>query len=297
MHKKPKIYVIIINWNGISDTIECIRSLEKIKYNNYHIKIIDNSPTDMDYLKLKEKLPENDIEKVSDNGFSAANNYGIKQALNDNYEYILLLNNDTIVHEDFLEKLISDPSDNIGIYSPKIYYYNNKNIIWSAGGNISIIRATGYSSATGKNHNKFTDNKYVTFVSGCCMLINANLLRQIGLLDEKYFLYIEDTDFCERTIQAGYKIKYVADSIIYHKVRSSTRKTQINLPLYYATRNRLYFAHKYFRKYLFCIKTYIYLSMVIKGIGWVMNGQIESIKMVINGISDFNKMKMGKKSQ
>lgn len=296
----PKISIIIINWNGIKDTIECISSLTNLEYSNYEIIVVDNNSEENDKNSLIILAKENPRLKLifnSENlGFAGGNNVGIVDAIKNRANYILLLNNDTVVEKDFLLPLLRvfEQYPSTGIVAPKINYYDHPDIIWSAGGNISKIKGSGFALSNINERKICNLEKEVTFVSGCCMLIKKDVFDRVGLLDENYFLYLEDTDFCFRTIKAGYKIFVSYKSKIYHKVSRSTHNYLKPLPLYYVTRNRMYFVKKNFKKYVLVTFLYIILTMAIKSIFWIISGKTENLQSIIFAFRDFLKNKMGK---
>ncbi len=295
---EPKINIIILNWNGYEDTSELLRSLKNISYNNYSITIIDNNSTNNDVEKLKSKC-NNDFEilKSHENlGYAGGNNLGIKYLLENDGDFVLLLNNDTTVDEYFLEKLVRKfGTDNtIGISAPQIYFFNQPSKIWSTGGKISKIRGSGVSYSS-KNFNKINKrNGSFEFVSGCCMLVKKEVFQKVGFFDENYFLYDEDTDFCFRVKKNGYKICVEPDSKIYHKVKGSTSKLVSTLPLYYETRNRLYFAKKNLEKFSFLTTCYIYATMSLKSFIWIIWGKYKNVHAVLLAIKEFKHNNMGK---
>ena len=220
---KPLVYIITINWNGLEDTLECLSSLEKINYSPYRIIVVDNGSENNQGDVIKEKYPFIElIENLKNEGFVNANNQGIEVALTQKAEYILLLNNDTTVKNDFLYILIEHAEKNkdVGILSPKILYYNS-DTIWSMGGRINYL--TGFSIMIGKRKKSKQYNEIIEpdFITGCAMLIKREVIEKIGLLDPIYFAYYEDTDYSYRARDAGYKIKVIPESIIRHKKSAS----------------------------------------------------------------------------
>ena len=281
MNKLPSVTIIILNWEGWQDTNECLESLFKNTYANYHTIIIDNGSKDNSILEIKKNLKANrkingfielkesilkknnfltnksNIEKEkqvfliknrSNYGFAKGNNIGIDFAINNlNPKYILLLNNDTIVDKNFLKSLVKEieKKEDIGIVGPKIYYYDfngNKNIINFTGGKINIW--TSIHSHIGNNkidNGQFNKNLKVDYVQGCCLLIRTDLLKKIGYLDEKFFAYWEETDLCKRAEEEQYICKYVYKSKIWHKVPKSITSP---FRIYYLNRNRFLFMKK-----------------------------------------------------
>ena len=295
---QPKVNIVIVNWNGLEDTSELLKSLSKISYSNFFIVIVDNNSANDEAEKLeKSGQAKTHIIKCKKNlGFAGGNNVGIKYSLEQKADYILLLNNDTRVNPDFLEILVNkyESTEKAGIVAPQINYYYEPNKIWTNGGKISMLRGSGFAYSNKLESKIDRIDKSVTFVSGCCMLIKHDVFLKIGMFDENYFLYTEDTDLCLRTIKAGYKIFVSPQSKIFHKVSSSTKNRNTALPLYYTTRNRLYFAKKNFSKIYFLTVTYILSAMILKSIYWFASGKSKNVIAVTKSFKDFSSGRMGK---
>jgi GT2 family glycosyltransferase len=282
--QQPKVAIIILNWNGFNDTSECLDSLKSIYYSNYEVILVDNNSNGDDFRKLREKYSDfvkYFIKNDRNLGFAGGNNSGIRLALEKDFDYVLLLNNDTIVEPDFLDNLILSMNKNItaDISAPKIIYHSNK------------IKASGF--AYGFNEKIVTNNneRFCTFASGCCILIRSEVFKKIGLLDEAYFLYLEDTDFCFRATKNGFKILYTPTSKIYHKVGSTTTKDNNLLPLYYSIRNRLYFARKNLGYYYYLSLIYIIFTFLLKII--FSEQKLDKLKIFILAFKDFLNGKKG----
>lgn len=297
IQKKSKIAIVILNWNGYEDTSECIISLQKITYDNYKIIVVDNGSRQEDYLLLKKNFPEIEVVRSESNlGFTGGNNLGIENAMTMNPDYFMLINNDTIVEPNFIQPLLDvfENEQNAGIVAPQINYFYEPKKIWTAGGKISRLRGSGFAYSDRIESDIKPDNKYVTFVSGCCMLIKKEVFEKIGLFDENFFLYVEDADLCYRATNAGYKIIVNHHSKILHKVSSSTKENLSLLPLYYVTRNRLYFAKKNFPNFFIFTVIYIVFSMSLKSIYWIFNNNSKNILLIIKAYKDFFSKRMGK---
>lgn len=243
-----KVCIILVNYNGCKDTIQCIESLQEINYSNYMICVIDNGSTDGSYKTLKEKYGDTIklIDTKENKGFSGGNNVGIRWAAEQNIDYFLLLNNDTFVEPDFLNRLMEKAGrmKDCAIYTPKIYYADRRTI-WYAGG--AFNRITGRVRHTGIHStdvHKYNEEKSVTFVSGCCMLLSAQIIQKVGLLNEDFFLYCEDLEYCCRLMQHHCKLIYCPSSVIYHKVSAASRKSP-ELTVYYTVRNKQYIIDQY----------------------------------------------------
>jgi GT2 family glycosyltransferase len=295
---KPLVHIIILNWNGIDDTLELLESLFKISYRNYSVIIVDNDSIDDEAERLERIYKDKvHIIKCRENlGFAGGNNIGIKYSLENKVDYVLLLNNDTKVNPDFLEILVNKYESTVkaGILAPRINYYSEPQKIWTEGGYISRLRGSGFAYSDKLETEAGSFDKSVTFVSGCCMLISRDVLYEVGLFDEKYFLYTEDTDLCQRIINKGYKICVAPEAKIFHKVSNSTKNRNTALPLYYTTRNRLFFAKKNFRETYYITITYIFFTMLLKNFTWFVTGNKKNIVAVKQAFKDFFLNRMGK---
>ena len=258
MNKNPKVSIIILNWNGWKDTLDCLKSLNKITYLNYEIIIVDNGSTDESVKHLKKLEEIKFISNRKNLGFAGGNNTAIRHIIEKGEsEFILLLNNDTIAEKDFLSELVNaaQVEKKAGILGPKIYYsdyQSKKNIIQSAGSKINLY--------LGKFPRvKSEKNTAVDFVIGACLLIKTEVIRKIGLLDKRYFLLFEDTDWCFRAQKAGYSVLYVPNSTIWHKTSQSVKKIS---EVYYYTRNLFWFEFKhanYFQLACFLLNYFVFI--------------------------------------
>lgn len=263
---EPLIYIILLNYNGYKDTIECVRSIEKINYKNYNIVIVDNNSVDGSEEILKSEFEKYKIIQTNSNrGFAGGNNIGIKYAINEGAQYVLLLNNDTLVEAEFLTNLIEETLKEKfkpGISIGKIYYNSGIKKIWYAGGGINYLKGETFQIGCGEtDKGQYDMKKNVDFATGCMMLINKEVIEKVGYLLEDYFLYYEDTDYCVKVIKAGYKILYCPRSIIYHKVSASTVILS-EIYQFYMCRNRYLFIKRNFKakyKAIATIYTNIYM--------------------------------------
>lgn len=290
-----KVSIILVNYKTLECIIECIKSIKATKFNNLEIIVVDNDSKDncrSMIMKLWDDIVV--IENSSNMGFSEANNIGIKHAIKNSTEYILLLNGDTIVSESFFDTLLSTRSnieeDRIGIISAKILYYDNPKKIWYNGGRINKLKGSAdIYDLNLKNYESKQKVMECTFISGCCMLIPARVINDVGLLCDKYFLYYEDTDYCYKISKAGYKLIINRMAIMYHKESASTGKKS-NLYTYYNTRNRFIFANDNLTG------VYKWFSFMYT-FGWLIKKIVYKeykIKYVILGCLDFLKNRNGK---
>jgi GT2 family glycosyltransferase len=221
-----------------------VQSLKAIDYPDYELIIIDNGSTDDSVTVLSRECPSARLFVNDRNlGFAGGNNVGIRYALDNEADCILLLNNDTEVDPRFLSGLVeaSEADPEVGIAGSKIYYFSEPKRLWYAGGSVNLWK--GDAHHIGENEldaGQYDGTKDTDYISGCAMLIKRKVLDDIGLMDESMFLYYEDSDYCLRARRRGYRIVYVPTSIVYHKV-SSTTGTVKDLQLFYGTRNMLRF--------------------------------------------------------
>ena len=243
-----KIGIILINYNGRRDTLECIKSIKKSTYSNYVIIVVDNHSNLEERISDCENLEGVVVRILGENiGFGAANNVGAEIALKEKAEFLLCLNNDTVVSPDFLERMVSAYEKNT-VLTCRINDYSSRDKIWYGGGKTSKVFGTF-------RHQKFSMSRYVSFVCGCCFLMPADIYRKIGLFSEQFFMYCEDSDLLVRLLKNGYRIKYVSDAVIWHKIGRSADRIK-GLKLYYTTRNRLIVLRNW--KDYFCPLSWMY---------------------------------------
>ena len=250
----PAVSILILNWNGAADTLECLDSLKKIDYPSYEIIVVDNSSSGDDVNIIKSKC--NDSVTVIKNdqnlGFAEGNNVGIRYILaNRESKYIFLLNNDTTVKVDFLSQLVkvAEADSSIGMVGPEIHLYDRPEKIHSRGGVINLY--TGWHFVGGSFHRPpyNDDSKFIlNYYSGAAVMIRTEVIKKVGAFDPDYFYYTEDVDLGYRIFRAGYKIVCARKSIIYHKEgRSVGGNIRNPKTAYFETRNALLFVRKHGR--------------------------------------------------
>ncbi|KUK17262.1 glycosyltransferase family 2 protein [Thermococcus sibiricus] len=292
--RAPRVSIIILNWNGWKDTIECLESVYRITYPNYDVIVVDNGSQDDSVQKIKEYAegkirvnskffeynPENKPIKVfevseedakrgrfnkplyekydvdrrmiliknkKNYGFAGGNNVGIKFALSVlNPDYVLLLNNDVIVDRDFLNTMLSvcKKNDKIGIVGLKSYTYRTNKL-------------RRLPKAIGVLEPNVIETEYV---EGSCFLIKSDVLRDVGLFDTRYFLYYEETDLCARARREGYRVVFVLNSRIWHKVGASRPSTTF---IYFITRNWFLFVQKNYSKTRLILSFGYYMTITV----------------------------------
>jgi GT2 family glycosyltransferase len=289
----PKIGIVLVNYNGKKYQADCINTISHSTYKNYMIIVVDSGSSDGSVEELRNSFNEIRILEMHQNvGVAKGNNIGIKYALENGCDYVLLLNNDTEVDQYMLERLVNNASSKV-ITVPKIYYYNNKKMLWFAGGEIDWHRGfTIHYGDKEMDNGKYNEKTFINYAPTCCMLVHKSIFNSIGLMDESYFMYYDDTDFCARVNNGGYQIKFIPSSIMWHKVSSSSGGEDSPTILYYATRNRIYFINK-FKSKTVTAKVYFYLTRLFKIIWWFCNRKYTKIRILLNAIKDYKKNNMG----
>ncbi len=294
----PKAFIIVLNWNNWPDTLACLESLKNNDYPNYQVVIVDNGSDE------KPSAPPRGAKIIYNKknlGFAGGNNVGIKYALEKRADYILLLNNDTIVSQDFLTKLIEvgEKDKKSGLLGPKIYFADEREKIWFAGGQVNWL----YNKGEMKGYSEIDRGQYddpvvqeTDYITGCCLLIKRAVIKKIGLMPEDYFLYYEDTDWSLKARRAGFKCSFVSQASIWHKGSKSSLEGSSSY-IYYHIRNGLILARRYAPWY---VKPLVHLDVF-----WRIIKQLIKLiffpqrrtwaKYILLGIKDFYLGKRGKK--
>jgi hypothetical protein len=220
-----KIIIILLNWNGKNDTLECLSSLKKVTFKRFSTLVVDNGSTDGSVAAIRQRFPETPILETGENlGFAGGNNPGIKWALSKKTEWILLLNNDTIVAPDFLDAFLeaAKAKPKAKILGAKIYRYGEMTID-HLGGYWDKERAEFASNATGQVDDgvSFEEMQKVDYVCGAALLMHRSVPEAIGLLEPRFFLFWEETDFCMRARKKGFEVWTAPKAKIWHKVSAS----------------------------------------------------------------------------
>ena len=239
----PNVGIVISNYNGWQDTVQCLESLQKQTYRDFEIILLDDASTNDSVQQLQKHLTENTVflPQEANVGFAAANNVGMRRALADGCDWVLLLNNDTVAAPDFLETLLRETPAG-AVSCPKMLFLDPPDEIWFAGGELD--RATGKVRHLGgheKDGPAFAEKKQVSFITFCCVLLPRQVIEQMGFLDETLFMYCEDVDYCIRLADAGVPLWFLPDARIWHKAGGSAGGM---LSVYYITRNTLYLTCK-----------------------------------------------------
>jgi len=253
---EPYIAIIIVNWNSYSVTKPCLESLDTVVYNNLKVILVDNGSSDNSGQRLKEEHSGIVLIENQENlGFTGGNNAGIEYALSQDYDAIMLLNNDTIVTPGFVTPLIQGlfSNEKIGAIQPKILYNYDRDIIWNAGGVFKTKTCTPKTIGEGeRDKGQFNEPGSTEWITGCCFLVKSKVVENIGLLDQKFFIYYEDLDWSLKIRNHGFDLSYEPSSIIYHEAGMSDQNRDKHgegnvspFSRYQEMRNHIYIVKRY----------------------------------------------------
>ena len=245
---RPKVGIVIVNFNGTDDTLECVRSVVKVRYPNFRTYVVDNGSTVSPREKLSPHLDDVTlIENDANLGYTGGNNVGCRRALEEKVDYVLLLNNDTTVDPGFLDPMVDamERDDRLGMVTPKIYFYGQDRVFWAYGA--AVGRWTGRSPHLGvyrKDTGQFDSIREVDRITGCAMFVRREVFERVGFLDDRFFIYCEELDWCLRTRRAGWRLEVVPESVIWHKGHRDSGRIGRPFIAYLQTRNQLLMLRK-----------------------------------------------------
>lgn len=338
-HPWVKVYIVIVNWNGWKDTIECLTAVFQNSYPNYQVIVVDNNSSDgsieqiknwaegevrsdgkydmyetgnrpIPYFELDSLFVENnsslELEHVLDRqldrcithplvliqtgenlGFAGGNNVGIRCGLNwDDNAFFWLLNNDTVIEPDALQCLVevAEKDKFVGIVGSKILYFHNPGVIQAAGGGVlyPLIGRFKYIGGGKRDDDRWNRQFYISYVMGASMLIKRNVIEDIGLLESKYFLGWEETDFCTKALRSGWKLDYAYKSRVRHK-NSATIGINSASSDYYGTRNSIWFLREY---YWYAVPSAILFGVITKPMVRLWRRQVDRIPLLLRAYWD-----------
>ena len=302
--KENKVYIIILNYNGSDDSINCIESIQNSIYKNYKIILVDNNSDDDSITKIVNYLNSSNLkydflnqscvdsdENNSDNiiiiktsknlGYAFGNNIGIKYALqNDDCDYLWILNNDNIIRENSLLKLIEN-SNNKTVYGSKVLKYKNPELIDSIGGVLNP-----YLLTSGHNFSNTLDSKsakkvdFLDYIHGTSIFFHKDIINSIGYFDETYFMYYEDVEFSLRAKKNGYKLQINQNSVVYHNIDYKKYKNKdLNLlKNVYSVTNRLRLGRKYFKNRIM----FVYIGVLLSFFKRIITFRFKEAYLIIN---------------
>lgn len=291
-----KIAIVIIDFDGAQDTLECIESINIwYKHHNENIKIylVDNSlKNPLDVNTINSSLKIDYIRSEENVGFAEGNNLGMRKAMKDGVDIVALINNDTKFIDNSLLETIDylNSKEDIGIIGLVNYYYSDPNKVWQAGFNINRQTLSNRTITEFDKNQKFIPCDYVP---GSSILIKSNVVKTVGFLDKNYFAYYEEIDFCLKAKIHGFKIGFNPQSIILHKVGASSDSL---IKLYLRTRNFIFYSNKYLPKSNHIFQSFLFVIRVVLKIIFSRTKVYKKLKIVFMSINDYKKNNMYKGS-
>jgi GT2 family glycosyltransferase len=295
---QPLVYVLIINWNLKDDTAECLHSVVRSDYTDYRILVVDNGSDDGSPDYLQGLFPAVDmIINPTNLGFAKACNIGIRRALRQQADYMFLLNNDTVVDGDMLRRLVetAQSAGRVGIVAPKILYYRQKAQIWHLGGRMH--RWLPVPLTLGRNEpddGRFCEPFDVDYVAFCGALIKRSVLEAIGLLDERFFFTYEDSDFCRRARDAGYRIVCEPRARLWHKVSVSAEKDSINVRYLKSKSRAMFYRLHPHGPHPWLTTAYVCSSTLATAAASILRGNMPAARATMRGLYHGYRVELGK---
>lgn len=309
----PQVSIILLNYQGADDTIACLKSLQKITYPNYRIVVVDNASPDDSMEQLSNYLKSQNSDEMTvfdspdeamlsshsptkfsllqtghNGGYGHGNNVGIKYALKNGGDYVLVLNNDTVVDPGFLEPMVQmcENDSSIGIASGKIYFYDRPDVIWFNGGKFHPCTAKVEHVNFNEKDTGQIPPEEITFISGCMWLIPKKIFVEVGYINEDYFMYVEDLEFCQRVMALEYKLEICQLSHVWHKVGSSSGHWSTFFA-YWMAKNKMRFITNFLKGK--CRLSAIIYHVFYTSLGWILHNRYDLFVSHLKGILHMRK--------
>lgn len=306
MTDQPRVGIILIHITGAAHhTRRCLESLRESTYKNVEIIVVDNGSQDGSGAQIRNEFPQiTYLRSETNEGFTGGNNTGIDLAIGHGVKHILLLNNDAIVTPSFLEPLVERMEQNpgtIGAISGKIYLYppaaNGKDkMFWCAGTRQRWYMGYAHIGEGEEDHGQYDEACKTPYASGCLMLMNGGVVRQIGGLSNEYFMYWEESDWCMRAAALGFSSWYEPRSVIYHNFHSAEKGKETPFYMYMLYRNAFIYAKRHFhgaRRLRFVLFFPIHIVNRLRLL--VLARNTPGAKKLLQGIRDYFKGYTGKR--
>jgi GT2 family glycosyltransferase len=238
---EPLVIAIVLNWDRCDDTLECLKSLTESTYGNLQTIVLDCGSSGDSVARIRVAFPNvGVVEIVENHGYAGNNNVGIRMALQRGADWIFVLNDDTVVARDCVAELVKagESDSRVGVVGPMVYHHDEPQIIQSAGGVLGPCWESLHLGMNERDRSFGEEPRAVEWVSGCGMLVRRDLIEEVGLLDERFFAYWEEVEWCLRAGKVGWRILHAPQARLWHKgVQRNYRPAPT--VTYYSTRNRL----------------------------------------------------------
>lgn len=301
MKSAPALAIVLVNWNRTGDTLNCLESIDASTFRDYVVIVVDNGSRTEEIQNLREAKADFVLLETGENlGYTGGNNRGIEYALEQNSAYVLLLNNDTFIAPDTLENIMRtvNADRKIGILTPKIFFHPARHLIWSAGTSFDwrymIGHLTGYKV---EDEGQFDQEIELDYASGCAMVIQSDVIRNIGLLCDDYFAVCEDIDYCLRAKKSGYKITYQPSARVWHIESASSGGQDAPQYVYYQLRNYFLLHARWAKSFSHLLKSQVFLLLyaVKRALRFGLQGKWRSVLGILYGIRDASVGKLGRR--
>ena len=244
----PPVTVIIVAWNQLEKTLACLTTVAALDYPAVRVLLVDNGSAPPLAEAVAARFPAVEMLRLPDNlGFAGGYNAGLRQAMTADSPYFLLLNNDTLLEQDVLTHLVTEleAAPTVGLATAKIYYAAAPDCIWTVGANLNVFLDLKDSGQNQIDAGQWAAPRDVDFAPFCAILIRRAVIESVGLLDEAFFLYYEDMDYCRRARAAGWRIRLAPEAHVYHDVSASSGGRDSPMERYYMAES----GGRYFRKH------------------------------------------------
>ena len=292
----PSVAILTVNYNSAPYIRDFLTSLQAVTYPRYRLVVVDNASDDGSIEEISWLFPQAVLIRNGENlGITGGHNVGVRYCLQQGFDYILFLNNDTVVSQDFLDRLV-ESADERTMVAPKTYLYDRPGLLDDTVGDFDWWRGIWRGWLYGKPEPPgFGRLREVNMASLCCLLVPTTVFRDIGLMDERFFMYYDDFDFVARAKAAGYRLRLNPEAVIHHRKAASSGGVESPFKVYYASRNRLYLMKKHSSGLRFGLfLAYFLATRVGHFASCLARGEGRQLKAMLMGITDFFRGRLGR---
>jgi len=294
----PAVGIVTVNYNGAAFIGEFAESLRRVRYPNFRLIVVDSASSDGSADELTRLVPDGVLLRSDENlGTAAGNNRGIAYCLEHDFDYVLLLNSDTVLTEDFLDRLVAAAAART-VVVPKILYYHDQRLISTHAGDFDwrrgVFRRTFHGRADSPAASLPRELETASF---CCALVPASAFREVGLLDERFFMYYEETDWLRRARDRGYRLLYRPEAVIHHRESASSGGGWMTpFKYYYANRNRVYLMRKHSpsRRAYALFTAYFLAGRIVYMVLHLLRWRPRLARALARGVADYYRGRMGR---